>query len=256
MNRFRLLGQFYVRDIRNRYLGSISGALWVLLHPALLLALYTFLIAGVLKARIPELPAELWLPYVALGLWPWMCFSDGLQRGCGAVMEHAGLLGKVALPSELLVAASVLASFTLHVAGLAAVLIGLKLYGYPVALRQAWILIPLLGVLLVFTLGTAWIAAAVQVYVRDLAQFLSQLLGFLFFLTPILYAPSMFPPSLASYLAFNPLSYYPTTARAWLLFGERSLDGSDITAILIAFATGMLGYWFFRKLARHFEDFL
>lgn len=251
-----MLGQFYVRDMRNRYLGSISGALWVILHPAFLLALYTFLIAGVLKARIPELPAELWLPYVALGLWPWMCFSDGLQRGCGAVMEHAGLLGKVALPSELLVAASVLASFTLHVGGLIAVLIGLKLFGYPVAIRQAWVLLPLLSVLLVFTLGTAWIAAAIQVYVRDLAQFLSQVLGFLFFLTPILYAPSMFPPSLAAYLSLNPLSYYPTTARAWLLFGEGSFALTDAYALLVALVSGVVGYWFFRRLARHFEDFL
>lgn len=242
--------------MRNRYLGSISGALWVLLHPAFLLALYTFLIAGVLKARIPELPAELWLPYVTLGLWPWMCFSDGLQRGCGAVMEHAGLLGKVALPSELLVAASVLGSFTLHIGGLIAVLIGLKLFGYPIAIRQAWVLLPLLSVLLIFTLGTAWIAAATQVYVRDLAQVVSQLLGFLFFLTPILYAPSMFPASLAKYLSFNPLSYYPTTARAWLLFDQASVVRSDAYALAIAITVGLVGYWFFRRLARHFEDFL
>jgi lipopolysaccharide transport system permease protein len=171
MRKLRLWLQFYQREINNRYLGSLSGLLWVFAHPALLLALYTFLIAGVLKARIPELTDAQWLPYVAFGLWPWMCFSEGLQRGTSAVMEHAGLLGKIAIPAELLVAASVAATFTLHSLGLIAIVLILPLFGYPVIWQHAFALIPLLLLLFLFTLGVAWIMAGLQVYIVMLPKY-------------------------------------------------------------------------------------
>ena len=256
MRKLRLWAQFYQREIKNRYLGSLSGLLWVFMHPVLLLALYTFLIAGVLKARIPELSDAQWLPYVAFGLWPWMCFSEGLQRGTAAVMEHAGLLGKIAIPAELLVAASVAATFTLHSVGLFAIVILLALFGYPVLWQNVWALLPLLSLLFLFTLGVAWIAAGLQVFIRDVAQVLGQTLSFLFFLTPILYTPKMLPEIVRPWLAANPVSIYCTTTRDWLMFSNTTLSWQHALALLIALLTFCFGLIVFRKLERHFEDFL
>jgi lipopolysaccharide transport system permease protein len=254
--KLRLWAQFYQRELKNRYLGSLSGLLWVFLHPVLLLMLYTFLIAGVLKARIPELSDAQWLPYVALGLWPWMCFSEGLQRGAAAVVEHAGLLGKIALPAELLVAASVAATFTLHALGLFLIVCSLALFGYPVLWQHAWALAPLLAALFALTLGIAWVAAGLQVYIRDVAQILSQSLGFMFFLTPILYTPKMLPAVVQPWLAANPLTVYCVSARDWLLFGTHGVTPTHGIALLVALAVCAGGWLIFRKLARHFEDFL
>ena len=256
MRKLRLWGQFYRREIKNRYLGSLSGLLWVFMHPLLLLALYTFLIAGVLKARIPELSDAQWLPYVAFGLWPWMCFSEGLQRGTSAVMEHAGLLGKIALPAELLVAASVAATFTLHSVGLIAIVLILPIFGYPVNWHHVLALLPLLSLLFLFTLGVAWIAAGLQVFIRDVAQILGQSLSFMFFLTPILYTPKMLPEVVRPWLAANPVSIYCTTTRDWLMFSNTTLTGQHALAVLIALLSFCVGLWVFHKLARHFEDFL
>lgn len=254
--KLRLWAQFYQREIKNRYLGSLSGLLWVFVHPALLLSLYTFLIAGVLKARIPELSDTQWLPYVALGLWPWMCFSEGLQRGTTAIVEHSGLLGKIALPAELLVLASVAATFSLHALGLAAIVIVLSVAGYPIAWQYAFILLPLLCLLFLLTIGLSLISAALQVYVRDVAQVLTQSLGFMFFLTPILYTPAMLPPAVRDWLVLNPVSIYCQTAREWLLFGQTSLDWRHAMALLIACGVFGAGLLIFRKFERHFEDFL
>ena len=254
--KLRLWAQFYQREIKNRYLGSLSGLLWVFVHPALLLSLYTFLIAGVLKARIPELTDAQWLPYVALGLWPWMCFSEGLQRGTTAIIDHSGLLGKIALPAELLVLASVAATFSLHALGLAAIVVVLSIAGYPIEWQYSWILLPLLLLLFCLTIGLSLISAALQVYVRDVAQVLTQSLSFMFFLTPILYTPTMLPPAVRDWLVLNPVSIYCQTAREWLLFGQTNIDWRHGVALLVAASVLFAGILIFRKFERHFEDFL
>jgi lipopolysaccharide transport system permease protein len=253
---FQLWAQFYQREIKNRYLGSLSGLLWVFLHPLLLLALYTFLIAGVLKARIPELSDAQWMPYVALGLWPWMCFSEGINRGTSVVLEYAGLLGKVALPAELIVAANVAATFTLHGIGLLVIVVLLRVSGSTIDLSSVWILLPLLACLFLLTLGITLIAAAMQVYARDVGQLLGQFLGFMFFLTPILYTPNMLPQVIQPWLAYNPVSIYCMTAREYLMMGQGGLDSRHLLALCIAILSAIIGWASFRKLANHFEDFV
>jgi lipopolysaccharide transport system permease protein len=253
---FQIWAQFYQREIKNRYLGSLSGLAWVFLHPLLLLILYTFLIAGVLKARIPGLSENQWLPYVALGLWPWMCFSEGINRGSSVVLEYAGLLNKVAIPAELLVAANVAATFTLHALGLLLIVLILHWKEANIVLINIWVLLPLLACLFLLTLGLTWIASALQVYARDVGQLLSQVLGFMFFLTPVLYTPQMLPSSLQPWLAFNPVSIYCTTARAFLMQGGTANFGSAHgIALMVALLIAVLGLLCFRKLAKHFEDF-
>ncbi len=218
--------------------------------------LYAVLIGEVLKARIPGIEGNQWLPFVALGLWPWLCFSEGLQRGSQSVIDHAGLIGKVAVPTHLLVAANVAASFCLHATGMVAALVIMKLLGYPIFLSYLPILLLLLLTLFVFTLGLTWITAAVQVYVRDVGQLLGQLLSFWFFLTPIIYSSAMLPEAVRGLLHLNPLSFYCNSARAWLLFGERVAPLTIAIALGVALFMALFGRWVFARLSTHFEDFL
>jgi ABC-type polysaccharide/polyol phosphate export permease len=51
--RLRLVRNLVARDLRNRYLGSISGLTWALLQPLLLLAIYTVVFVEILKVRWP-----------------------------------------------------------------------------------------------------------------------------------------------------------------------------------------------------------
>jgi lipopolysaccharide transport system permease protein len=253
---YPIFAQFFQREIQNRYQGSLSGLLWVFLHPALLMLLYAGLIGEVLKARIPGIEGNQWLPFVALGLWPWLCFSEGIQRGTQSIIDHAGLIGKVALPTHLLVAASVAASFCLHAIGMFAALVIMKLLGYPILISYLPVLLLLLTLLFVFTLGLTWITASVQVYVRDVGQLLGQLLSFWFFLTPIIYSTAMLPEAIRGVLHVNPISFYCTSARAWLLFGQSVPAMSIAIAVVVAITMALFGRWVFARLSSHFEDFL
>lgn len=251
-----LLRGFIRREFKTRYLGSISGLLWVLMHPVALLLLYGFLFGTVFQTRLPGVPQGTLLAYVAVALWPWLMFSEGLNRATLAIQDHAALLGKVAVPAGLLVVANLTATFILHSAGYVFIILVLWLLGYPLTLAgMLWLPVGLL-LLFALTLGLALLTSAVQVLVRDLAQLLSQIMGFWFFLTPILYGRSQLPAGLQPVFDLNPLTFHAEAARSTLLHASVPEPGGILTAAVVSASVLLLGSWVFRRLRRHFEDFL
>lgn len=252
----QLLFDLVRRDIRSRFIGSLSGWLWVVITPILLLAVYGFVFGVIFRARVPEgldMPFVAWL---ATALWPWLAFSEGVQRGSQAILQHSALVSKVALRRELLVLASVTSVFILHMAGYAAVLLVLKAIGVPIHLSAIPSLALTVLTLYVLTVGMGLALAALQVFIRDLEQALPTLFMFWFFLTPILYAPEMLPDQLARWLQFNPMTWWMGEIRNALLMGE-----VWPSAVLLALALGAgvvlwLGWRLFRRLSPYFEDFL
>jgi lipopolysaccharide transport system permease protein len=94
-----LLLNFLSREIKSRYVGSVSGIFWALLHPLALLAVYAVVFTAIFKVKFPELEDHSFILFVAVGLWPWLCFQEGAQRGALAVQNGGGLIKKVAFPA-------------------------------------------------------------------------------------------------------------------------------------------------------------
>src|SRR6185369_8148817 len=95
--------------------------------------------------------------FVAVALWPWIMFSEGLARAMGSIAANGGLIRKVAFPHRLLVFASVIASCAVHLAGFLAVLLVLRVAGEPIHLAR----VPLALLLLVpYMLLAAGVGAA------------------------------------------------------------------------------------------------
>lgn len=252
----QLLPALTGRQIRSRFVGSASGWIWLILNPLLLLAVYSFVFGVIFKARVPpglEMPFVAWL---AVALWPWLMFSEGVLRGAQAIRDHAALISKVAMPREMLVLAAVSAVFVLHLVGYATVICILAALG----VDMHWLGLPrllfALGTLYFLAAGLALALSAMQVYVRDLEQALPTLFMFWFFLTPILYAPSLLPPQYAAWLDFNPMTWWMAEIRSALLYGE-ALPGWVALALFTgSLAVMWLGRRTFHRLSPYFEDFL
>jgi len=249
-----LFVNFYRRELTTRYLGSVSGVAWALVHPLALLAVYHFVFTTVF--RTTGFAGESFLAFVAVALWPWLAAQEALQRGTVSLTGYAGLIRKVAFPHELVVYASVAATLTLHLAGYLAVLLVLRLAGEPIHLEGLVVALPLWLVLTIAVAGVTLALASLQVFVRDVEHVLMPLLMILMYLTPILYPLTLVPASLRPWVAANPFGWLVGRLREALLDGHLAFHATDLLALAVALGVFALGRWMFRRLSPHFEDFL
>lgn len=249
-----MLRSFISREITNRYAGSVGGVVWALVHPLAMLAIFSVLFQTIFKVRFPELERFPFVAFMAMAMWPWLAFSEGLSRGTQAIVANSPLIKKVAFPHELVVYAAVGAAFAVQMAGYAFVLIMLAVLGYAVhPLGLVWLGVFLL-IQLVMTTGLALAFAAVQAFIRDFEQFLSQALSVLFYLTPILYPISMVPSPFREVMDFNPLVHVIEPMRQALLFGTTPSWLNLAGMIVFAALTFWTGRKLFNRLSPHFED--
>jgi ABC-type polysaccharide/polyol phosphate export permease len=251
-----LLASFTRREILNRYAGSVSGLAWSLLHPLAQLAIFSFVFSQIFRIGVPEgFPRASYVTFVAVALWPWIMFSEGLQRAMASVGANAGLIRKVAFPHRLLVFSSMLASCLIHAAGFLAVLAALKLTGEPIRLSGLPVAFVLLVPYMLLATGIGAALAALQTLLRDVEHVVQVLITILFYASPILYPASLVPAALRKWLNANPLAWFSERLREILLQGSGFVPGDAVAALacLAVFAAGM---WIFERLSPHFEDFL
>lgn len=244
------------RELRNRLLNAATGWLWLIATPLLLLSVYGFVFGVIFQARVPaglDMPFVAWL---AVALWPWLAFSDGVLRGSLAIQQNAALIAKVAVPRPMLTCSVQSASFLLQIVGYSVVLVALLTLGVDLSLRSLPYVLLVLASLYLFSLGLALLLSAVQVFVRDLEQLLPTLFMFWFFLTPILYAPELLPGDMGRWLMLNPMTWWMEEIRAGLFHGKWLPDLTFVALLGGALLSLWIGRRVFDRLSPHFEDFL
>lgn len=247
---------FLRREFTGQYLGSVTSIGWALIAPLVMLAIYGYVFGEIFKVRFPEADKVGFLGYLALGMWPWIAFAESISRAISAVKGNAALVHKTALPQEIFVYSTVLASFLTHLAGYAAVLLVLALLGKPLV----WFMLPLvlyfMLLVLLLALGLGLIVAALDVFLNDVEHGVPLILTMWFFSTPILYSPSLLPEGVQPYLDLNPMAYIVVNIREAMLLGQWSPGWIDGVALIASITVFFFGRWFFNRCSPRFEDFL
>jgi len=251
-----LFVNFLRREIKDRYIGSLSGLFWILLQPLALLAIYGFVFAVVFKVNIPELQGREFIEFVALGLWPWLAFQEGLQRGSMSIQGAAGLIKKVSFPHELLVYGSIASTYLIHLSGFLLVLLIMSVSGKEIHFLALPVAMVFLLFQVLFTSGLAMLFSSLQVFVRDVEHFLSPLLMIWFYATPVLYTANMVPERMRSVMALNPMASFIGGVRDAMLHGVINLTWQTAALAVGSIALFVSGRFVFRRLSPYFEDFI
>jgi lipopolysaccharide transport system permease protein len=250
---WRLLLRLARRDLEMRYRGSVFGALWVVLQPLIMLAVFTFLFSVVFPSRWAGAGTGSFALLLYAGLVVYGLFSEVVLRAPTLFLENASYVKKVVFPLEVLSWVSALVAAANALVG-AALLLGfyLVLIGMPptTALLAPVVIAPLI----VLSAGLSFILASLGVFIRDLRQIVPVLSQALMFFGPILYPASALPEWVRPYLFLNPMTLIIEELRA-ILFDGRLPDWRALGVYtLAALAVLLVGYALFRRLRPAFAD--
>jgi ABC-type polysaccharide/polyol phosphate export permease len=247
---------FLQREIFSQYLGSLTSVGWAILAPLALLAIYGFVFQEIFKVRFLEADLVGFLAYLALGMWPWLAFSESINRSTNAITSNTPLIHKTALPYEMFVYSTVLATFLIHLGGYILVLLTLALIGKPLVWAMLPVALYFLCLVLLLAVGLGLFVAALRVFLKDIQHAMPLVLTVWFFATPVIYSPSLLPESARAYMNFNPMAYIIERIRQGMLFGEWHPSVVDGCALFASVAVLLIGRWFVRRCSPRFEDFL
>lgn len=251
-----LIWEFVKRDLLARYKGSAFGTAWAVLHPLILLGLYSFVFSTILRVRVGEGEGTtVFALYLFCGMLPWNAFAEGLNRSTGVLLEHVNLIKRTVFPVEILPIYPVVGALANELIGMGVLLVGLLLTRH--SLPAVLLVLPVVMLVqFALTAGLAWIIAGVTVFFRDLRQILGVILTLWVFVTPIFYPPSAVPEGLRFLLALNPMHTIVEAYRTILLKGLLpAWEGLVVVGIVGAVMLAM-GYLLFSRLKPAFADVL
>ena len=254
--KWELVREFTLLDLKARYRGSSLGALWSLLHPLMLLGIYTLVFQVILQPHWHFGPEGDPYPYVLslfCGIIVFNVLGESLLRSPTLIRTHANYMKQAAFPVEILPVVVVGSALVQFLVSLGVLLIGMLAFG-KVPTAHLLLLPAVLVPLLLLSLGLAWLVTSLGAFSSDVAQSMPFLAQLLFFLTPILYPATAVPDSLRGLFLLNPLAEPVEAARSVLLFGQPL----DWTAWALTFAAAAAvcaaGYAFFMRCRPAFVD--
>ena len=245
----------YRKDLTDQSKNTLAGSLWLLIEPAIMLLVYSFVFSVIFTARAGSGHDSPFVVYLAVMLWPWFAFSQALSRSLSVLDENMGLMRKMALDKHALVMARVCSVFTLQSLAYLLVLLVLLVLTGGVDFTHIWIVLLSVLQLLLAALGLAYLFSALAVFVRDIKLAMPMLIMLMFFCSPIIWTVEMIPQQYRHLLDYNPLTHVATAVRGALLQGDIVLSGGWWWNWLLAALLLLLGWWVFSRLAPWFEEY-
>jgi len=237
--RWELLSQLIRTNLKVKYQGSVLGFAWSLANPLFLLGIYYVIFTYVFKNNIPNYHV-----YLMAGLLAFTAFSTGVSNAAGSVTANAGLVKKVRFPLMVLPLSGVGFSLVqlalqLPVLFVIALISGVNFFHLPFLL-----IIPALGLLVVFTTALGTLVAALNVRYRDTSHFVELAMLMWFWLNPILYAAGFIQRAITdkglpdwlydAYFLVNPMATVVSTFQRAVYQTTYYVDADGKTQMLLA----------------------
>jgi lipopolysaccharide transport system permease protein len=245
-----LLYTLTLHRISVRYKQSVLGYFWAVLHPVMLMALYTLVFARLVKVPTQGAPYAI---FAFSALVPWTFFSNGLSGATAALPANTSLLARVYFPREILPLSYVLAAFVDFLIASAILALLMFYYGVRVTAAALWV-VPAIITLAVFLSGLALFTSALQVRFRDVGMAMPLLLQIWMFATPVVYSLGSVPKTWRSLYDLNPLVGIMDTFRLALLHGaspDLALLGKSMAISLFVI---IAAYSWFKQVEGTFAD--
>ena len=251
----KLLWQMTKRDFRQRYLGSYLGILWAFIQPAITVLIFWFVFqVGFKSMPVDNFPFILWL---VCGMFPWFFFSESVQSAATSILESAFLVKKIVFRVEILPIVKIASALIVHIFFVAVLFAMFAVYGYSASIYNLQIVYYFFA-MTCLALGISWLTSSLTVFLRDVGQFVSMVMQFGFWATPIFWSLKIVPAEYVEILKLNPAYYFVEGYRQSFIYHEWFWEHLYLTAYYwaVTLLVMFIGALCFKKLRPHFADVL
>lgn len=242
------------REFQARYRNSLLGAVWTVLQPLAMITVYTVVFSEVMRTRLPGVDGPYaYSVFLCAGLLTWGLFGEIVQRSQTVFLDHGNMIKKLNFPRICLPAITVISALINFAITFSIFLVFLLLtHSFP-----GWIILAALPIVLIhvmFASGLGIIVGVLNVFFRDVGQFMNILLQFWFWFTPIIYATSTLPASVRPWMKLNPMTPLAQAYQGIFVYGHMP-DWSALWPVaVLALALCVVGLLLFRRRAGEMVD--
>ena len=154
-------------DLRAQHFNTLFGQLWLFLNPLLLACVY-YVLVDILRARTGGVE---FFAHLMAALFAYYFVTDAIRQAVRSVTGGGRLILNTAFPRLLLPGASVITAFKRFLPTIVIFIPVFFAADLPVGPHLLW-LFPVFGLFALLAMGMAALVASLQVYFRDLKNFL------------------------------------------------------------------------------------
>jgi len=245
-----LLFELVHRDLTVRYKRSVLGFFWTMLHPLLLMLIFTIVFSSLFRGRAPHYETYFLSAYVA-----WNFFAQTTVNAMASVAWNGPLMKRVRVPPSIFTL-SIVVSGLVNV-GLSLIMLFAIMLAVGAPLHAAlWFLPISLLIVGIFTFGVSLALTAASIFFGDVREMVQAGMPALLYLTPVIYPISIVPDRYRWFPKLNPLTYIVEIVRDPIYYGIIPSRTTLLLAIVIASGALAIGWMIFRHLAPRFHAHL
>lgn len=237
------------KDFKGRFKYTALGYFWHVLNPLSQILIYYLIFTVIFGRDIPNY----WV-YISTGMFAFTFAMGIINDGARAITNNSRMVTKMAFAREILVIAK--AETGLITLTISYILLAALMVVTGVGITWNILFVPVIVIaLMVFCLGIGFVLSAVTVYMRDIANAVSIIMGCMMFAIPIMYLPSQRATDMMELLwNINPLYYYNECIHSAFYYG--TVPDLFQLALCLVMAPIMLaiGLFVFKKLERGFAE--
>lgn len=234
LQRYRLIGTLGWQDVRQRYRRSALGPFWLTISMGVMIGTIAIVFGQIFKSPFKE-----FLPFLAVGLILWGFISAVITEGCTGFIAADAVIKQLPIPLAVHAFRQLWRNMIILAHNIVIFPLVLLAVGKPLSIDM-WLALPGFALLVVNLTWISIFLGVVCARYRDIPQIIASLMQVVFYLTPIMWLPSLLPERSGSYiLDLNPFFHFLEIVRAPLLGQLPSME-NWLTSIAIA----IIG-WFF-----------
>jgi homopolymeric O-antigen transport system permease protein len=241
-----LVVELVIRDIKIRYKRSVLGVFWTMLAPLLNMVALTLVFSALLKQQIENYPV-----YFMTGSLFWTFFSQSTSSAASQTTESNEMAKRIYIPRSVFVTSAIgvgLVNLGLSIVPLVVILVAT---GFP--LHTTWYFLPVaIAIETLFAAGVAFILFTLASRFTDVREMYLVLVQTWFFLTPIVYHPSIVPAKYRLALWLNPMYFLLQTFRKPIYDGVLPASRLLLISAALSIVVFVTGWIYFANRADQF----